>query len=421
MEVAESVTADETTVTSVVSVHVVVGAEPGSWLASPVTELETGAVLVLPVTIGIVVSSSQAESDDNGTRVVLNVGNGGETEVTPEVTPGDPVPRLVDAVDIEEAPLGLPDTPVAPGRLVVEFVIGNRGELDEGGAVTVLMPVLRPEGSGTLPVGGGTTVEFDKGKGGDDVDGLAGLLWPEPVIVPVPVAPTSVLLEFVKGKGGIEDVTPRLAVTVPLGKTADVELDRGNGAVVAVPANDVLPELTVCPEGPPVSVELKVGNGGDGEVVAEAEGEEPPETLGGEVPVGPREVVVLFASGNGAEPDPELEGGGEPEDGSMVVGGAAVEKAVEDDVEFTSGKGTDDDDDEVCDPTPDDAAVPDGLAVENVVFGDEEVAEVGSAELECTVPVPRLCVVFVSTLVESGAVVGRTEELATESAEVGYE
>lgn len=143
-----------------------------------------------------------------------------------------------------------------------------------------------------LPVVAEVTVEFDKGKGGDDV---------------------AVALLMVPG-------------IVPLGTVGwgNVELDRGKGGDT-VPNEDDSPELTILPDGAvvigaPVSVELKVGNGGDPEAVSEADAAVS-EELGDE---------VAFVSGNGAKLGEGL-GGGKPADPELVITGAPVENAVPDD------------------------------------------------------------------------------------------
>lgn len=365
-EVANAVDADEFTVTGIVSWHVV-EVEIGSWLVLTVTEFETGVVLLVFTCQGV--SLSQPVPDGHGPRVLLNVGNGGKVEVVPDAPPGTPVPRLADVkltlpvpigvkvvVDIvvdlkgegeqfvpvwqagvppadgidDEALLGLPDIPVA-AIVLLEFVIGNGGKLGVGVMVPVPLAVPRPEDTGILPDGEGTVVEFDIGKGGDDVGAVprpAEELRLELTIVPVPVAPMVVRLEFVMGNGG------------------------------DVPVDNAIPEPTECPDGTPVPIVAEVETG-------------PPDTNEGEVSVGTRDNMVLFVNGNGAELDSD-EGSGDPEGVGAVVIAAPVESIVEGRAELESGKGTDDGNEELPDPVPGDSTVLDRLAVENAVFGDEE-------------------------------------------------
>jgi len=372
-EAVDAMEAAETAVTAVVSLQVVVGIEVGSWL-------------VLLVVTGHVVSLQQLVRDDHGPPVLLNVGNGGEVEEVPDTPPGNPVPRLADVkltppvpigVEVgvgvvveligesgqvvpawqvgvtpadgnEEASLRLPDVPVA-ARALLEFVTGNGGRLGVGVVVPVPLAVPRLEDNGSLPDGVGVVVEFDMGKGADDVGAVvspAEVLRPELVGVGVPVAPMAALLEFVIGNGGVEVVRPTLGVTVPLGivATAVVEFDKENGGV-DVPVENVIPEPTVCPDGTPVLSVPKVGD---------------------------HEGVVA------------------------VEMGAPVEGRVEVKVEFESGKGIDDDGEKLPGPVPDNTVVPDEAAVENVVLGDEEegASEAGRAELETSVPGADVCVVF---------------------------
>lgn len=331
--------------------------------------------------------------DNHGPPVLLNVGNGGKVEEVPDTLPGNPVPRLADVkltppvpigvgvgvgvvVELigesgqivpawqaavppadgnEEAPLRLPDVPVAASALL-ELVTGNGGRLGVGVVVAVPLAVPRPEDNGTPPDGVGMVVKFDIGKEGDDAGAVVSpteVLRPELIGVGVPVAPMAALLEFVIGNGGVEVVRPTLGVAVPLGivRMGVVEFDRGNGGA-DVPVENVIPEPTVCPDGTPVLSVLRVG---------------------------------------------------EPE-GFVVVGmGAPVEGIVEVKVEFESGKGTDDDGEKLPDPVPDDTAVADGAAVENVVLGDEEkVSEAGRAELETSVPEADVCVLFVCCGTDDG-------------------
>jgi hypothetical protein len=135
-------------------------------------------------------------------------------------------------------------------------VTGNGGKLGVGVEVPVPLAVPRPEDNGTLPDGVGTVVEFEIGKGGDDLGVVvnpAEVLRPGLIVVGVPVAPMAALLEFVKVNSGVEVVRPSLGVAVPLGivRMGVVEFDKGNGGV-AVPVENVIPEPTVCPEGTPV-------------------------------------------------------------------------------------------------------------------------------------------------------------------------
>jgi hypothetical protein len=76
--------------------------------------------------------------------------------------------------------------------------------------------------------------------------------------------------------------------------------------------------------------------------------------------------------------------------------GAPVERIVEVKVEFKSGKGTDDDGEELPDPVPDNTVVLNEAAVENMVLGDEEegASEAGRAELETSVLGADVRVVF---------------------------
>ena len=214
--------------------------------------------------------------DPTGAEVVLDRGKGAEV----------PEPDEINEDSVEELDMVAP-VPVGEGELVgpvlsVVFDRGNGAELDPG------VPVENPpdeEGGGTpevrlgaVPVGPGTIVEFENGKGAE----VSGTLVGDVVPVEMPDEGLDVVIPV-----------PEMGL-VPVGPVANVELERGKGA--ELPA-------TLEVTGRPVP---ELGRAEDAEPVVEA-------------------TVLPFVKGKGAEletaPDAWVVGAvTRLEDGNPVVG-----------------------------------------------------------------------------------------------------
>lgn len=232
----------------------------------------------------------------------------------PELLNGKGGMLVADNLGRDVEPVPNPALPVGPAvgpPAKEELLIGKGGNLVDVGELPVPC-MLVP--NGPVPVGPGPRdrlEELEKGNG-------AELEWVAEMGIPVPVpVPNAAVEELLNGNGALAVLLMTPPVPVPqdgetaVGPAAEVELDKGNGAVEGegTPVRDVTPVPGAVPVGP-TPVELPAEYGGDEDLAVppeDAELDTPVPEGAQDVPVGRKPVECKaeeLDNGNGTDDAP---------------------------------------------------------------------------------------------------------------------